>query len=43
MYYLFDSCGKCYYKWPFSTYSEAYNFKMLMGRPDWKIKFINNK
>lgn len=24
-------------KWKFNTYSQALNFKYLMGRPDWTI------
>ena len=37
MFRLYDTCGEPL-PWRFLTWSDAYNYKMLMGRPDWKIK-----
>ena len=40
MYRLYDNCGKPFYQWGFSSWSDADNFRYLMGRPEWEIRKI---
>lgn len=40
MYRLIDTTGRIFYQWKFKSWSDADNFRCLMGRPDWKIKKI---
>ena len=39
-YRLYDAEGFCFYKWKFSSWSDADNFRHLMGRPDWTIRKV---
>lgn len=37
MYVIYDACGEPLHK-RFPTWSDAYNYICLIGRPDWQIK-----